>query len=274
MPTSEPLVIGGVELPAGFYEPVGEHEFRSTIATESPWDPRAQHGGPPAALLARAVEHARPDESMRITRFTVDMLGAIPQGVMRTEAEVVRPGKRIELIEARLFVGDQLTVRASAWRIRVDEGLTVDHTTSVDVPSLFDEQPQDYFPGVSPTWGYGRAIEWRYAPGSFEALGEAEVWARPRIPLVAGEETSGVSRLMIVADSCNGVSLRLPAAQWLSIPPTLTVTVQQPSTQEWMLLRAETQIGPDGIGMARGRLLDESGLLAEIAQPLLVTPRG
>ena len=66
--------------------------FESTAATASPWDTSLQHGGPPAALLARAVERVRPDPAMRIARLTVDMLGGIPQGTVRTEAEVLRPG--------------------------------------------------------------------------------------------------------------------------------------------------------------------------------------
>jgi hypothetical protein len=259
--------------PASFYEQVGEHEFRTTPATESPWDRRMQHGGPPAALLARAAELARPDDSMQIARITVDMLGGIPQGRMRTEAEVVRPGKRVELIQTRLWAEDKLAVTASVWRIRVDRGLTTAYQTAPDLPDLPAEQPQRYFDGVSPDWGYGRAVEWRFVNGGFEQGGVADVWARVRIPLVAGEDTSPVCRLLVVADSMNGLSIRLPLKEWLSIPPTLNVTVQHPPVSEWMLFHAQTLIGPDGIGIARGQVEDEAGFVAEIAQPLLVQPR-
>ena len=30
--------------------------WQATVHTTGPWDARAQHGGPPSALLARAVE--------------------------------------------------------------------------------------------------------------------------------------------------------------------------------------------------------------------------
>lgn len=58
-----------------FYVPVGDtaDTFESTGATASPWDEAMQHGGPPAALLARAVERTRPDlptGSMPIARMT------------------------------------------------------------------------------------------------------------------------------------------------------------------------------------------------------------
>jgi len=39
-----------------FYLPLGDDRWRSTIHTTGPWDARFQHGGPPSALLARAIE--------------------------------------------------------------------------------------------------------------------------------------------------------------------------------------------------------------------------
>src|SRR5690625_3719165 len=102
-------------LPAAFYLPIAENEFDSTAATTSPWDETMQHGGPPAALLARAVERVRPDEDMPIGRISIDMLGPIPQGRIRTEAQILRPGKRIELIEAKLWANERLAVTATAW---------------------------------------------------------------------------------------------------------------------------------------------------------------
>jgi hypothetical protein len=260
--------------PAAFYLKVSDDEFRTTAATASPWDESLQHGGPPAALLARAVSRARPDDSMRITRLTIDMLGGIPQGTIRTEASVVRPGKRVELIEARLWADDKLAVTATAWRIRVDPGASAAESTEPDLaPPLPSAQPQRFFDGVSPAWGYGRAIEWRYVSGGFDRTGPSEVWARPRIPLVEGEPTSPAERLMILADSTNGLSVQLPIAEWLSIPPTLSVTLLRPPAAEWMFLRAHTTIGPDGVGIARGQMYDESGYVAETAQPLLVQRR-
>ena len=64
------------DLPAvAYYLPRGQDEFESTAATTSPWDDRMQHGGPPAGLLARAVEQVRPDPEMPIARITIDANG-------------------------------------------------------------------------------------------------------------------------------------------------------------------------------------------------------
>lgn len=252
--------------------------FTSTAATASPWDESLQHGGPPAALLARAVERVWPDPGMRIARITVDMLGGIPQGTVRTEAEVVRPGKRVEMVAARLFVDDRLCVTATAWRIRADEGTTPPEvtgarTTPQPVPDLPGPQPAQYFDGVSPTWGYGRAIEWRFVTGGYNTLGPAAVWTRLRVPLVAGEEVSPTGRLLVVVDSANGLSGEMPLESWLFIPPTVTATIQRPPRGPWVLLDAASTIGPDGVGLAQAACHDRDGLLAVVAQPLLVAPR-
>lgn len=248
--------------------------FDSTPATESPWDAASQHGGPPAALLLRAIDATTSDPAaMPVARLSVDMLAGIPQGRMRTEATVVRPGRRVEMVEASLYADDALAVRATAWRIRRSPGTTTEHVVATEVPPLPEEQPQRYFPGTSPDWGYGRSIEWRFVAGGYAEPGPATVWARVRIPLVEGEEATPQQRMTVVADSANGLSGRLPLAEWLFIPPTLSVTFQRPPTGEWTLLDATTTIGPDGTGLASGTLSDTDGLVAAVAQPLLVAPR-
>ncbi|OIJ25399.1 thioesterase family protein [Nocardioides luteus] len=257
-----------------FYLPTDDgNVFESTPATASPWDHSLQHGGPPAALLARAVESVRTDPGLSIARFTADMLGGIPQGTMRVEAHVVRPGRRVELVEASLWAGDQLSVKASAWLIRATPGSTREHwDPAKKVPDIPPASAERFFEGVSPDWGYGRALDWRFVSGGYEP-GPATVWARLRIPLVAGEETSPVQRLLTLADSTNGLSGSLPMSSWYFIPPTVTVTVERPPTSEWMLLDARSTIGPDGIGLAQGDMSDEHGRFAVVTQPLMVAPR-
>ena len=256
-----------------FYLPTGNDTFESTEATASPWDESLQHGGPPTALLARAIENLRPDTSMPIARITADFLGGIPQGTIRTEARTVRPGKRIELVDASLWANDRLVVTATAWRIRATPDSTRAHWRPHPVPPIPDEVKLDFFAGISPSWGYGRAIDWRVVEGGFDQPGPAKVWARVRIPLVAGETTSPTQRLLVVADSTNGLSGEVPLRDWLFIPPTMTATIERAPSGAWTLLDARSTIGPHGIGLAQGVMYDEQGLCATIAQPLLVAPR-
>jgi hypothetical protein len=265
-----------VQLPDAYYLPLGDGTFESTVATTSPWDLTAQHGGPPSALLARAVDATTDDPAFTIARLTVDMLGAIPQGRMRTEAEVVRPGRRVEMVAARLYADDRLACTATAWRVREDPGSTA-HLVDppAELPALPATGVTSFFEGVPPEWGYGPSVDWRFVEGGFDgpATGRARLWARVRIPLVAGEETAPLHRLMVLADSANGVSVRLPLDQWWSIPNTLTVTVERVPTEDWLWMDAATDLGPQGRGLAHAVLSDRDGVLAHVAQPLLVSPR-
>jgi hypothetical protein len=265
-----------VELPEAYYLPLAPDTFESTRATTSPWDLDAQHGGPPAALLARAVDGTTDDPAFTIARLTVDMLGPIPQGVVRTEAEVVRPGRRVEMVAARLFVGDRPACTATAWRVR-EEPESTRHLVEppVELPPVPDDEVTTFFEGVPPEWGYGPSVEWRFVEGGFEgpATGRARLWTRPKIPLVAGEETAPLHRLMVVADSTNGVSARLPIQEWWSIPNTLSVTVERVPTAEWMFMDAGTDLSPHGRGVAHSVMSDRDGVLAHVAQPLFVSRR-
>lgn len=256
-----------------FYVRVGDDEFESTEATTSPWDPRMQHGGPPAGLLARAVEMTRPDAGMPIARLTVDMLAAIPKGRIRTEARILRPGRRVEMIEAKLYANDRLAVTATAWRIQNQKNLTEEYAHSAAPPPLPGPQPQEFFTGISPDWGYGNAIEWRFVEGSFAEPGPVSLWARVRLPLVAGETPSPIQHLAVLADSTNGVSGEVPLRDWLFIPPTMTMTVARPPEGPWVHLAARTTIAPHGTGVAQGHICDPQGFVAMVGQPLLVTPR-
>jgi hypothetical protein len=49
--------------------------FVPTPLVRGPWTPTAQHGGPPAALLARAVAcHDGGGDDMLVVRLTVELL--------------------------------------------------------------------------------------------------------------------------------------------------------------------------------------------------------
>jgi Thioesterase-like superfamily len=89
----------------------------------------------------------------------------------------------------------------------------------------------------------------------------------------AGVALTGQDRVLILADSANGLSLSLPMEQWFSIPPTMTATLLRPPTGAWAHLACRTYLTDDGIGLARADLSDPDGLVGEVAQPLLVQKR-
>jgi hypothetical protein len=253
-----------------FYEPVGPGSFRSTEHTVGPWGPDNQHAGPPAALLVRAIEGVLPAAGGRLSRVTVDLLGGVPVAEVEARARVLRPGRSVQLAEAELVAGGQVAARATAWWHRATDTSAV--ATS---PAAAPARPAGA-PSVGVSWavgGYLAAMDWVPVAGSFNQPGPATVWSRMRHPLVAGEQPTGLQRLLVVADSGNGVSWRLDPARWLFINTELTVHVLRPPTGEWICLDAVTHVGVDGTGLATSQLSDEHGGVARGAQALLVRPR-
>ncbi|MCW2679657.1 MAG: hypothetical protein JWM62_1058, partial [Frankiales bacterium] len=101
-----------------FYLPLGDDRWSSTVHTTGPWDARFQHGGPPAALLARAVERCAPRDDVLVARVTVEILGPVPVGELEVRARVLRPGRSVELVEAVVSADGRDAARAAAWRVK------------------------------------------------------------------------------------------------------------------------------------------------------------
>ncbi len=252
---------------SAFYLPTGADRYHATRHSEGPWDPRYQHGGPPTALLAAAIERQAGDDGLRIVRMTVEFLRPVPLAELTVRVATVRPGRRVQLVEAELLHGDAVVVAARAWRLATTDEEQPTPTTSTPPPPVPPEDA-DPPPRIWDTFGYGRALEWRPTAGNPGGGGPAAVWTRMRVPLVAGWEVTGLDRLLVLADSTNGVSLELPLTEWLSMPTALTVTILRPPAGHWVHLDARTHLAGDGVGLSHGQLSDAGGLLAMATQPL------
>jgi hypothetical protein len=258
--------------PKAYYLFRGNGRYEPTRATESPWDRDAQHGGPPAALLAHVIDQTV-EAPLRMGRISVDILRSIPLREAVVEVSVIKPGRRVQLSEARMMIDGRVALTARAWHIATgDRPPTTEDYQPTPPPLPARPTPQHFYPGLD-DWGYGRSIEWRFTRGSFDSLGAADVWARVRLPLIDGVALTGQDRVLITADSANGLSLSLPLKQWISIPPTMTATLLRPPVGEWVHLACRTHLTDDGIGLAHGDLFDTDGLIGEVAQPLLVQKR-
>jgi Acyl-CoA thioesterase N-terminal domain/Acyl-CoA thioesterase C-terminal domain len=259
------------DLPEAFYLPTGGGGYEPTRATESPWDSDAQHGGPPAALLAQAID-ATVEPGMRLARISVDFLAPIPRRPLRIEVTPLRPGRQIRLTEAHMIIDGRAAATARAWHIATGPTPPADGESYRPPERPPAPAEQHYFPGLS-GWGYGQAIEWRFTHGGYDTLGAAQVWTRVRLPLIAGQELTGLARALIVADSANGLSATLPMHQWLSIPPTMATTLVRVPDGAWVHMNCRTYLAPDGLGLTQATLSDPGGYLGEVAQPLLIRER-
>ena len=253
-----------------FYEPDGDR-YRATELTRGPWDPGAQHAGPPAAQIARELEALGGDldgPAPRIGRITYEILRAVPITTLAVEARVVKPGRRVELCEATLADESGQLMRATAWRLR-----TGPVELPADIPGLEEDGPEgpeaaapgDFFP-TGEDVGYHTAMEYRFLSGAFMEAGPATVWMRMRAPLVAGEEPSPLVRVMAAADSGNGVSAALDWRRFLFINVDLTVHLHRYPESEWVCLDALTLPEATGIGLADTLLRDERGRIGRAVE--------
>lgn len=270
------MSLGGDALRTGagedtFYVPLEPGRFGSTRATVGPWDASLQHGGPPIALIARAMDRLPTPPGMRLARVSVEFLGPVPVDELTLDAEVVRPGARICLVAATARVHERAVLRAVGWKIAAAEGRSPARDVE-PAPALPGPQPQEFFEGVEP-FGYGEALEWRFVDGAFHRQGPATVWTRARIPLVRGEPISGLERLLLMLDSANGISAELDLRQWTFVPVDLTLVLHRHPEGEWVGMTARTTLGTDGIGLTRTRVFDAHGVLGRSLHTLFVARR-
>jgi len=256
------------------FEVVGDDVVRATDLTRGPWDPGAEHGGAPAALIGRAIERTQPGADMRVARVTIELLRPVPLGELRVETEVVRPGRRVQLVAARLWAGDTLAVQALGLRIRRAPGVSpaVAATDPVPAPLPGPEAHARFVVAEGRSFP-SDGCELRFARGSFTEAGPAVVWIRLGVPVVAGETPSGLQRALAAADFGNGVSAVLDWDTQVFINPDLTVHLERDPVGEWIGLDAETTIGADGTGQATTTLYDERGRVGRGVQSLYVDRR-
>jgi hypothetical protein len=204
-----------------------------------------------------------------VARVTVEILGPIPVGDLELRAELVRPGRSVELVEAVLSAAGRDVARASAWRVRRSDADTVAprHTEPPPLPDEVVDMEHDWVDG------YLSAIEWRFARGHFMQRGPAAAWSRMRVPLVPDEEPSPLQRALIVADSGNGISSELNMRSWHFINPELSVHLHREPVGEWVCVDASTTFATGGVGLATTVLSDLDGPVGVGAQTLLVARR-
>src|SRR5712671_5850254 len=112
----------------------------------------------------------------------------------------------------------------------------------------------------------GGALALGAARGSFGVPGPGAIWYRADRPLVEGFAISQAMRAVVAADFCNGTSAVLDFRQWTFINADLTVSFARQPVGAWILLDAESWIGPDGAGLATARLADELGYFGRAVQ--------
>jgi hypothetical protein len=252
-----------------FYIPDGD-AFVATVHTRGPWGPGHQHGGPPAALLARAIQAGAPAST--IARVTVDFLLPVPIDRLAVRVETLRAGAKVQRLVAHLLHGDRVVAHALAVLTRPTAIAIVAPANDPPLPSPEHGRPFE-FPFFGEPVSYHAAMETRLARGDWGS-GRVAAWMRQRIPLVAGTPTSPLERVLVAADSGSGVSAAIEHKRFTAINADLSVSVHRPLEGEWVGMDCLSLYEANGVGLADTRLHDVRGPIGRALQSLIVETRG
>jgi hypothetical protein len=237
-----------------------------------PWDPTMQHGSPPAALVAWAAEAIATPVPMRIARVSVDLMRPVPVAPLTIETEILREGRKIQLCAIRLRAAGVVVVAATVLKIKMQANELPPEATIEPValpgPAQSREEPADF--SSSP---FVTGMSLRAARGRFGVPGPGAIWYRIDRPIVEGTAVSQAMRAMVAADFCNGTAAVLDFRQWTFLNADLTVNFAREPVGEWILLDAESWIGPDGAGLSMARLADSCGYFGRAIQSLVIERR-
>ncbi|MGZ3453593.1 MAG: thioesterase family protein [Polyangiales bacterium] len=254
-----------------FYVAEPDGTFVATPFTRGPWSERHQHAGPPTALLARAMELAVP--GFQASRLTMELLKPIPIGRVEVRVQDAGGGASVRRVSGSLSVDGVEVVRGLG--LFLSKSIAPPEGIPEVAPPTVERRVPDAGHGVFDffRWdvGYHTAVDLRYEVGS---LGQPAVvaWIRAKIELVAGEAPSGVQRVMIAADSGNGVTAAIDFRKYDFLNADLTVHLGRAPVGEWIALDAEMRADRSGSGLVFTRLHDERGMLGIGAQSLVVRP--
>lgn len=242
----------------------------TTPHAAGPWDATMQHGGAPAALVTWLAERMPTPAPMRVARLTLNLMRPVPIAPLAIEREVLRQGRKIQLCGVRLLAGGKEVVRAEVLKVRAERQTLPDDVVE---PAL-DVPPPEACTRLDPmvVHPFTAGIEVRGVSARLLERGGGPSWFRIERPLIAGEPVSQAMRAVVAADYCN-TTAPLDFCQWRFMNADLTVSLAREPVGDFVLLNAETWVGPNGAGIAVGRLGDRHGYLGRAVQSLVVERR-
>jgi hypothetical protein len=252
--------------------------FVGTVCTGGAWYDGSQSGGAVLALLGHVLEDVPTLTPMSLTRLTVDIVRPVPVAErLHVVTEVVREGKKIQLVDLSVLAGDTVTTRARALRIRDQDvrplpGMPT--STSADNPSAALPPPEalagvEHHDGVADFLRYGAELRRSMAPiGGVHA-----VWLRLRVPVVAGEPVRATSKAALPLDLVNLLGVHLDPAVATSINPDVSGHLCRVPVGEWVALTGHTYYDPlVAHGLSMATMSDEVGVFGVTSNSQILQP--
>ncbi|CAM5398574.1 thioesterase family protein [Rhodanobacter lindaniclasticus] len=256
--------------PAWYFEQVAELDFVPSVHVGGGWNPAEQHIAPAFGLLTHLIEQHRDQRRGRdlaIGRLSFDILGVLPMAPFRVELEVVRPGRTIELVEARIVHGARTAVIVRAWLLAAGDCARLAGSPLAAMPAPA-ELPAWEFASVWPG-GFVRSVQARRRE---QAPGRCLFWVNTQTALLKGGQVSPTARLMGLIDIANGATPRVAPSQAAFPNLDLTAHLVRAPVGSWIGFDTSVSFGAAGVGLTHSVLHDIEGPLGVASQCLTVRP--
>ncbi|MGO4958203.1 thioesterase family protein [Luteococcus sp. Sow4_B9] len=255
-----------------YFERETHDRFRPTSHVGGAWKTDEQHIAPAMGLLAHVFEtdhrERRGDDGLALSRVSYDIFGVLPIEPVDVSVHMVRPGRSIELLEARLEHQGRTALTARAWFASTADTEAMAGSTFPSIPAA-EELP---IWEMTERWDGGLVDSLELRQRVIET-GHAITWIRTDAELVAGEPVSPTAALLGLVDVANGLACRVPPDQVLFPNVDLTAHLFREHHGEWTGFDTTVHFGPTGVGLTHTVLHDDRGPFGTVAQSLTIRPR-
>lgn len=243
--------------------------YEPLIAAQGAWNPQEQHMAPATGILCAELEAFQPRSDLRIGRVCLDIWGMIHLQPFSIETRLLRPGRTIELVEARMLKGEHCLISARAWRMQTCDSSAV---AGLEDPSITPHSQLSDWAEMQ-RWGGGfiNSMQFKTDPKQ-RRNGKGVVWMTNPLAMVEGSATSDFVKLMGMVDTSNGIVPRANPEEWIFPNLDLNISLLRMPQGQWLGLDTRQQYGADGIGITSSVLHDEQGVFGHSQQTLTLRP--
>jgi hypothetical protein len=245
--------------PVVFYHREG-NQYLPTAYARSFWDPELQSGHVQAPLLASLVEAVPSLVAMTPVRCVLNITRPVRMEPVDTVTQVLREGKKIQIVRAALVQQGVELADLTVVRIRQAESPVV--SIDVDFPTpndcfVFQEESQ---PG---------GFELRTAE-SMQSFSRRAFWMKMNARVLPDEPVTPLQHLMTLGDFGAGMPGTLDFKQWKHPNIDISCHLYRLPVGEWLLQDVEYESAGNGFGVGSARMADSQGVFGRSHQTVII----
>jgi acyl-CoA thioesterase len=220
---------------------------------------RASFGGLVAAVMVRAMREHEPTLPLRAVH--IDFIGPLTASPATARAEVLRRGRSLTHLSARIDQDTGVCARASAsFGAARNSSIAIASPMEPDLPDPTDRPAMPFIPGVVPS--FVQFIDMTFVEGGYPFSGQATAelagWCRHRTnpgppePAIMGLLDAWPAPVLSLLDRPAPASSVSWTTRVVSMPESV-------GTDDWFWYRSSVSFARDGYAHMEGRLWDREG---------------